>query len=139
LIESLTKTRQSFVLTDPRLPDNPIVYASRQFLSLTGYERDQVVGRNCRFLQGLDTDPAAVAEIHDAIAVGKDGACCLLNYRADGTPFWNQFFVAPLRDKDNQIINFVSAVLFLNTDTTAESEEGTHISLISSGRSAKQG
>lgn len=108
LIESLTKTRQSFVLTDPRLADNPIVYASRPFLTLTGYAREQVLGRNCRILQGPDTDPAAVTEIRRAIVAGKDGAACLLNYKADGTPFWNQFFVAPLRDKTNNVMNYVS-------------------------------
>ena len=108
LIESLTKTRQSFCLTDPRLPDNPIVYASRPFLTLTGCSRSQVLGRNCRFLQGINTDPQAVAEIRQAVAAGKDGAACLLNYKADGTPFWNQFFVAPLRDKHNQVVNYVS-------------------------------
>ena len=108
LIESLSKTRQSFVLTDPHLPDNPIVYASRPFLTLTGYTREQVLGRNCRFLQGIDTDPEAVAEIRKAIAAGTDGAACLLNYKADGTSFWNQFFVAPLHDKNNQVVNYVS-------------------------------
>lgn len=108
LIESLTKSRQAFVLTDPRLPDNPIVYASRPFLALTGYSREQVLGRNCRILQGIDTDPAAVEEIRQAVASGKDGAACLLNYKADGTPFWNQFFVAPLRDKHHRIVNYVS-------------------------------
>ena len=108
LIESLTKTRQSFVLTDPRLPDNPIVYASRPFLALTGYTREQVLGRNCRILQGIETDPEAVAEIRKAIAAGKDGAACLLNYKADGTPFWNQFFVAAIRDKNDTVVNYVS-------------------------------
>ena len=108
LIENLTKTRQSFILTDPRLADNPIVYASRAFLSLTGYTREQVIGRNCRFLQGIDTDPSAVAVIREAIESGTDGAICLLNYKADETPFWNQLFVAALRrDRENQIANFV--------------------------------
>lgn len=107
LIESLTKTRQSFVLTDPRLADNPIVYASPAFLNLTGYAREQVMGRNCRFLQGIDTDHKSVGAIREAIQSGEDGAACLLNYRADGTPFWNQFFVAALCDKEKRIVNFV--------------------------------
>lgn len=110
LIENLTKTRQSFVLTDPRLPDNPIVYVSSVFLELTGYKREQVIGRNCRFLQGIDTDHGAVATIREAVKNGTDGATILLNYKADGSTFWNHFFVAPLRDKANRVVNFVRIV-----------------------------
>lgn len=108
LIKSLTSGQQNFVLSDPRLPDNPIVYASNGFYELTGYTRDQVLGRNCRFLQGPGTDPKAVDVIRTAVANGTDATTCILNYKADGTPFWNQFFVAALRDSDNCIVNYVS-------------------------------
>jgi len=108
LIESLTSGQQNFVLSDPRLPDNPIVYASPGFFELTGYSREQVLGRNCRFLQGPGTDPRAVDVIRAAVGNGSDAATCLLNYKSDGTPFWNQFFVAALRDVDNCIVNYVS-------------------------------
>jgi len=84
-----------------------IVYASQGFLDLTGYSSDQVVGRNCRFLQGPGTDPAAVDIIRRGVALGEDTSVCLLNYRADGTPFWNQFFVAALRDSEGNIVNHV--------------------------------
>jgi PAS domain S-box-containing protein len=107
LIKSLTSGQQNFVLSDPRLPDNPIVYASDGFYQLTGYTREQVLGRNCRFLQGPGTDPKAVDVIRTAVANGTDATACLLNYKADGTPFWNQFFVAALRDSDNCIVNYV--------------------------------
>lgn len=107
LIESLTSGQQNFVLSDPRLPDNPIVFASNGFYELTGYTREQVLGRNCRFLQGPGTDPRAVDVIRTALANGTDATMCLLNYKADGTPFWNQFFVAALRDADNCIVNYV--------------------------------
>jgi PAS domain S-box-containing protein len=89
------------------LPDNPIVYASQGFLDLTGYTADQIIGRNCRFLQGPGTDPAAVDIIRRGVALGEDTSVCLLNYRADGVPFWNQFFVAALRDSDGNIVNYV--------------------------------
>jgi PAS domain S-box-containing protein len=108
LVESLTSGQQNFVLSDPRLPDNPIVYASPGFYHLSGYTSDQVLGRNCRFLQGPGTDPKAVDVIRTAVANGSDATVCLLNYKADGTPFWNQFFVAALRDADNCIVNYVS-------------------------------
>lgn len=110
LIRSLTSGQQNFVLSDPRLPDNPIVYASDGFYRLTGYTREQVLGRNCRFLQGPGTDPKAVDVIRTAVANGTDATTCLLNYKADGTPFWNQFFVAALRDSDNCIVNYVSTL-----------------------------
>jgi PAS domain S-box-containing protein len=110
LIESLTSGQQNFVLSDPRLPDNPIVYASSGFYELTGYTREQVLGRNCRFLQGSGTSRKAVDILRTAVANGTDATVCLLNYKADGTPFWNQLFVAALRDGDNCIVNYVSSL-----------------------------
>jgi len=107
LISSLNTGQQNFVLSDPRLPDNPIVFASPGFYNLTGYTKEQVLGRNCRFLQGPGTDPAAVEVIRKAVESGHDASVCLLNYRSDGTPFWNQFFVAALRDEKNEIVNYV--------------------------------
>lgn len=107
LVKALQTAQQNFVITDPSLPDNPIVFASRGFLALTGYSLDQVLGRNCRFLQGPQTDPRAVAKIRTAIAEGFDASVCLLNYRVDGTTFWNQFFVAPLRDCEGAVVNYV--------------------------------
>lgn len=107
LMSALNGSQQNFAISDPTLPDNPIVYVSQGFLELTGYTLDQVLGRNCRFLQGPGTDQSAVAVIRKGIEEGVDTSVCLLNYKADGTPFWNQFFVAALRDAQNNIVNFV--------------------------------
>lgn len=106
-IKALQTAQQNFVVTDPSLPDNPIVYATQGFLNLTGYTLDQVLGRNCRFLQGPETDPKAVEKIRNAIEEGSDMSVCLLNYRVDGTTFWNQFFIAALRDAGGNITNYV--------------------------------
>jgi len=106
-IKALQTAQQNFVVTDPSLPDNPIVYATQGFLNLTGYTLDQVLGRNCRFLQGPETDPKAVEKIRRAIEDGTDMSVCLLNYRVDGTTFWNQFFIAALRDAAGNITNYV--------------------------------
>ena len=76
-------------------------------MDLTGYTLDQVLGRNCRFLQGPGTDQSAVEVIRRGITEGVDTSVCLLNYRADGSPFWNQFFVAALRDAENNVVNYV--------------------------------
>ena len=108
LIESLSAGKQSFVLTDPRLPDNPIVYCSDSFCELTGYSRDLVLGRNCRFLQAPETDPAAVQLVREAVKSGSDCTTVMLNVKADGTTFWNRIFVAPLRDCRGRIVNYVS-------------------------------
>lgn len=107
LMSALSGSQQNFAISDPSLPDNPIVYVSQGFLGLTGYTLDQVLGRNCRFLQGPGTDQAAVDVIRKGVREGTDTSVCLLNYKADGTPFWNQFFVAALRDAENNVVNFV--------------------------------
>jgi len=127
LVKALQTAQQNFVISDPSLPDNPIVYASQGFLILTGYTLDQVLGRNCRFLQGPATDPGAVDIIRNGIEKGKDTTVCLLNYRADGTTFWNQFFVAALRDGEGKTVNYLGvqckvseeyAHAFASTNTT---------------------
>lgn len=107
LMSALSGSQQNFAISDPTLPDNPIVYVSQGFLDLTGYTLDQVLGRNCRFLQGPGTDQNAVEIIRKGIKEGIDTSVCLLNYKADGTPFWNQFFVAALRDAENNVVNYV--------------------------------
>jgi len=107
LMSALSGSQQNFAISDPTLPDNPIVYVSQGFLDLTGYNLDQVLGRNCRFLQGPGTDQSAVDVIRKGISEGIDTSVCLLNYKADGTPFWNQFFVAALRDAENNVVNYV--------------------------------
>jgi PAS domain S-box-containing protein len=107
LVKALQTAQQNFVISDPSIPDNPIVYASQGFLSLTGYGLSEVLGRNCRFLQGPDTDPKAVDRIRKGIEKGEDTTVVLLNYRKDGSTFWNQFFIAALRDGEGNIVNYL--------------------------------
>lgn len=107
LMASVKQSQEAFVITDPSLHDNPIVYASDGFLDLSGYSREQVLGRNCRFLQGADTDQGKVAEIRKALLNGDDVSVTFLNYCADGTPFWNKLFIAALRDAQNNIVNYI--------------------------------
>mmetsp|Transcript_36096 Transcript_36096/g.47600 ORF Transcript_36096/g.47600 Transcript_36096/m.47600 type:complete len:503 (+) Transcript_36096:105-1613(+) len=103
----LQDLKPSFCVTDPKLPDNPIVFASEGFMKLTGYTRDQVIGRNCRFLQGPRTDQNAVEKLRSKIKEGSDVSVLFLNYRADRTPFWNNVFIAALRDPQGNIVNYV--------------------------------
>lgn len=120
LIQALLHSQQNFVLSDPSLPDNPIVYCSDGFCKLSGYKRQDILGRNCRFLQGPGTDQNAVNLIRKGVEEGRDISVCLLNYKADGTPFWNQFFVAALRDSDGNVINFVGVQCEVNSLPVSE-------------------
>jgi PAS domain S-box-containing protein len=86
---------RSFVITDPRLEDNPIVFTNDAFRSLTGYNSDEVLGRNCRFLQGKDTDPETVRALHEAIARSEEMTIDILNYAKDGSSFWNRLRIRP--------------------------------------------
>ncbi|MBJ7412372.1 MAG: PAS domain-containing protein [Phenylobacterium sp.] len=106
---AVERTRMPMVVTDPRQPDNPIVLANQAFLELCGYEASEVLGRNCRFLQGPLTDTAAVAELRAAIAAQHEHEVELLNYRRDGTPFWNQLHLSPIRDLDGSLIYFFAS------------------------------
>lgn len=114
LISSLITSQQNFVLSDPSLPDNPIVYASDGFCRLTGYRRSDVLGRNCRFLQGPGTDQAAINVIRQGLADCRDISVCLLNYRADGSTFWNQFFLGALKDSQGMVVNYVGVQCEVN-------------------------
>jgi PAS domain S-box-containing protein len=125
LVKALQTAQQNFVISDPSLPDNPIVYASQGFLALTGYTLDQVLGRNCRFLQGPATDPKAVAKIRKGIEKGEDTTVVLLNYRIDGTTFWNQFFVAALRDGNGSIVNYLGVQCKVSEDYANAFEKNT--------------
>ncbi|MET3691463.1 PAS domain S-box-containing protein [Methylobacterium goesingense] len=106
---AFTASPTPMVLTDPRLADNPIVWANDAFLALTGYSWEDLDGRNCRMLQGADTDPRAVRRLREAVRVGRPIEIELVNYRKDGTSFWNGMTVAPVRDATGRIVHFYSA------------------------------
>lgn len=108
---AIRATRMSMIITDPRKPDNPIVFANDSFLRLTGYARDEIIGRNCRFLQGPETDPEAVAEVRAAIADGSDISIDLLNYRKDGSTFWNALYLSPVSNDKGELLFFFASQL----------------------------
>jgi PAS domain S-box-containing protein len=94
-------------LSDPTREDNPLVYANAAFEALTGYDFEEIDGRNCRFLQGDGTDPEAVAAMRDAIDARESVTVEVRNYRKDGTEFWNRVTIAPLEDESGTVTNFV--------------------------------
>ncbi len=111
---ALESASQGIIITDAGRPDHPVIYANPAFERLTGYPRAEVLGRNGRFLQGAGTDPAAVAELRRAVREGRPCSVELLNYRKDGTPFWNALSLAPVRDAGGRLTHFVG----VHTDVT---------------------
>ncbi|GJE54347.1 MULTISPECIES: histidine kinase famiy protein [Methylobacterium] len=117
-------TRMPMVIADPRLPDTPIVYANSAFLTMTGYVHDEVVGRNCRFLQGPATDPEAAAKIARAIEARREVAVEILNYRKDGSAFWNALFISPVFDASGEAVYFFASQLNVSRRRDAEDALG---------------
>ena len=97
-------------ISDPNQDDDPLVYASDAFLELTGYEREEILGRNCRFLQSADTNPAAVEAIRMALAARTRFCIDLLNHRKGGEGFINRLRVRPIYDQHGKLIYFVGAL-----------------------------
>ena len=114
------------LITDPKQPDNPIVFASDAFCRYTGYDRDEVLGRNCRFLQGPDTDPAAVQAIREALEARRPVTVDILNYRKDGTPFWNRLRIRPMFGDAGELESFVG-VQNLITESDVDPDPGKRV------------
>nr|AML77135.1 putative LOV domain-containing protein [Daphniphyllum macropodum] len=111
LATTLERIEKNFVITDPRLPDNPIIFASDSFLELTEYSREEILGRNCRFLQGPETDPVTVRKIRHAIDNQTDVTVQLINYTKSGKKFWNLFHLQPMRDQKGEVQYFIGVQL----------------------------
>lgn len=105
LLESDERS-MSVVITNPAHPDNPMIYVSEEFETQTGYSPDEALGRNCRFLQGPDTDPAAVERIRQGLARRETFSVDILNYRKSGAPFLNRLRIRPLFDGEGEFIYF---------------------------------
>ncbi|TIX90600.1 histidine kinase dimerization/phosphoacceptor domain -containing protein [Rhizobium sp. P44RR-XXIV] len=104
-------TRMPMVITDPSQADNPIVFCNEALQLLTGYDQLEILGKNCRFLQGPETDARTVAQIRSAIAEGESISIEVLNYRKDGSTFWNALYLSPVRNDDGKIQFFFASQL----------------------------
>ena len=113
-------TRMSMIIVDAQAPDMPIVFVNDAFIRMTGYSRHEVMGRNCRFLQGPDTDVEAVRALAQATGKGKAASLDVLNYRRDGTPFWNALQISPVRAADGQIVYFIGSQVDVTARKAAE-------------------
>ena len=119
---ALDVAAEGVTIADARQPDRPLIYVNEGFERMTGYPAADVLGRNCRFLQGPDTDAAAVAEIRAALAERRECLVEILNYRKDGTTFWNRLSITPVRDASGEVTHFIG----IQSDVTVrrQAEDG---------------
>lgn len=94
-------------LSDPDQPDNPIVYANEAFERITGYDKDQIIGQNCRFLQGDERDQPEIERIREALKTNSEVTVTLRNYKKDGTLFFNEFTIRPLFDHAGAVVYYL--------------------------------
>ncbi|TKX59901.1 PAS domain S-box protein [Halorubrum sp. ASP1] len=104
---AIDNAHSALTLTDPHKEDNPMVYVNEAFEDLTGYTKSEALGRNCRFLQGEDTDPETLARLREAIDNEEPITVEICNYRKDGTPFWNELSVEPVYDDEGDLIRYL--------------------------------
>jgi PAS domain S-box-containing protein len=114
---------RSFLITDPREDDNPIVFVNEAFLKLTVYTLDEVIGRNCRFLQGAETNPLTVTALREAIQARKRIIVDILNYKKDGSAFWNRLSLRPVFESDGSLRSFVGVQQAIREDEASETPQ----------------
>ncbi|MBT8178686.1 MAG: PAS domain S-box protein [Eudoraea sp.] len=105
--EAIDSAHNGIVITDALLPDNPIIYANRAFEKITGYSRSEILNRNCRFLQNQDRNQEGVQVMRNAIKKGESCQVEVRNYRKDGTLFWNEVSINPIKNEDGIITHFI--------------------------------
>ena len=120
--EVLDRAPFGITFADPNRPDMPLVYVNEAFQTQTGYSADEALGRNCRFLQGAETQPASVGQIREALRERKSAEVELLNYRRDGQAYWNRFLIFPSYDQQGQLVHFVGC----QTDITSIKQAEQH-------------
>ncbi len=120
------------VISDPRLPDNPIIECNDAFIDLTGYSREEIVGRNCRFLAGEATEPALTEALRAGIKAGQPVMAEILNYKKDGTAFRNALMIAPIFDSAGVIEYFLGSQVEVAEDvaTANQSRRETALSRV---------
>ncbi|WP_290653114.1 PAS domain-containing protein [Aquisalimonas sp.] len=122
LTEMLDHCATGITLADPDQPDMPIVYANAVFEQLTGFGQDETIGRNCRFLQGKDSEQPEIGDLRRAISAGEPVTVTLRNYRKDGSRFYNRLSLTPLRDPRGVLIYYLGVQYDVTAQVEAEAE-----------------
>lgn len=107
----MRSVQHGIVITDAALPDYPVVYCNQAIEQMTGYHAAEIIGRNCRMWQGEDTDPAVVGQLRDALVMEQSRTVTLKNYKKDGSEFWNEITVSPVRDLGGNVTHHVGVQL----------------------------
>jgi len=113
-------SRNPLIITDNSLPDNPIIYSNQAFIDLCGYDMSEVIGKNCRFLQGDDSDQQVIKKLRDAVKKGEFARVTLKNYKKDGTAFWNDLVMSPIKNQKGETTHFVGMQLDVTSRIEAE-------------------
>jgi PAS domain S-box-containing protein len=124
LMRAVESARNGIIVTDPKRADNPIIYANPGFNELTGFRLEEIIGRNCRFLQRDDRDQAALDVIREGIRNAQPVTAVVRNYRKNGRQFWNELTVSPVFDDSGDLTNFIG----IQNDVTARIEAETRVS-----------
>lgn len=119
VVESVATSPMAMVITNPRKPDNPIEIVNKAFVALTGYRENEIIGRNCRFLSGGETEPAVREQMRNAINHARPVLVDVLNYRKDGSPFRNGVMIAPLFDGEGELDYFLGSQVDLERNDAA--------------------
>jgi PAS domain S-box-containing protein len=122
LSQILDTVVNGITLSDPDQPDNPIVYANAAFELITGYEQEEIIGRNCRFLQGNDREQPEIERIREALRTQQPVTVTLRNYRKDGTRFYNRFSIRPLYDRAGRLIYYLGVQYDVTEQIRAQEE-----------------
>lgn len=120
---SINSATNGILIADARQPDMPTVYCNAAFEKITGYAEEEVLGQNCRFLQGTDHQQPGLDAIRRAVRQGTEAKAELRNYRKDGSPFWNELYIAPVRDQQGTLTHFVG----IQTDITERKHQETEL------------
>jgi len=113
---AIAASSNGIVITDATQPDNPMIYVNPSFERITGYSAAEVIGRNCKFLQGGDRNQIGILDLHQAIQEKRECHAVLLNYRKDGSPFWNDLYIAPVFNDHGELTNYIG----IQTDITEQ-------------------
>ncbi|HEY9875812.1 MAG TPA: EAL domain-containing protein, partial [Candidatus Obscuribacterales bacterium] len=114
LERAVAASSNGIVISDAQQPDNPLIYVNPAFEQISGYSQNEIIGRNCRFLQGTDSKQPQLEKLRSAIQEGRECYVVLRNYRKDGSCFWNELYISPVRDKQGQLTHFIG----IQTDIT---------------------
>ncbi len=122
LYRAIAASSNGITISDPNQPDNPLIYSNESFLRITGYRADEVIGRNCRFLQGQDRDQAELDKLREAIQESRECKVVLRNYKKDGTLFWNELSISPVYDEARRLTNYIGVQNDITERKRAEEE-----------------